>query len=335
MTRLMGIVGFLCIFVPCSARSVPTDDTTKAVIDVLKHAHDANLGRYPSGKLRVLYRSGTLDPTRSVPDRHESVEADVQWLGDEVRTVLKRWGPDKTEPDRSGPPSLREVCILNRVSIASYNYMSTIFVEPIAGKTVSPEYRLAPTDCWYASQLFEGRSCLEGFLPGKNSPSSAPGVVVTVLPGADGTVRLNLAKIVEKASLDVTYSYALDGNVIRFALDSSVSGMKVKGDYQWERDPRGRVRLRKFERRKELKHGSATRNLYEIVEVLDFDPDFVPSREVFRLESLKVPEGTIVQDKVSGKTYRTGDRAISKVSEKFEDLIAAARSRGFSSPLRR
>ena len=333
MSRSTRLVLTSAFFFTISGPPLATaDDSGPAVVDILKKAHDANLDRYPAGKMRVIVHKGQRDPSKLSEERHEYREVQLQWSGDEIRTDLVDRGMREGVPDASSTVVGRETYILDRTRSISTNYRSTVIIEPIAGKVLSPEYSFTPKLGWYLSQIHPDYPCIKAFLPGKGSPISAPGATFQMENIADGEVRLTMRKPLEHSSLTTSYSYHLDGNVTEFFLDNPDGGPKIRGKFDWKRDPLGRVYLTKLDRTVNLRHKSRPIEMYEVYEVTEFDPSFRPSKDVFQIRSLKLRAGTMVEDRLSGRRYRTGDLPVESVAEKLDDLIPTLRSTGFSTP---
>lgn len=305
--------------------------TPPEAIELLAQAERANEARYPSGSMKVQISRGHRDNQDKNSDKHEVIQARSVWSGGFVRTELSRWGPSNTIPTLDEPAYERETCILDRSKSILYPNTHIVVIEPIAGKDIGAEYQLTPKNYWYASQVGQGFPAVKVFDPsviGKELPNT----MISLGRATPNILHLRLKRKTEDLSFDSWFSLDLDGNPTRCETIDVSEGIRFTRLFTWDRDRKGRVYLKKLDRKRVTeKGGGHTTMEYEEAETIDFDPDYRPDAAIFRLASIRVKANTVVDDGVSGKTYRLGDRDTASLLNSWDDLIELMRSRGFSS----
>lgn len=308
-------------------------EEVKAALRTLRDAHDANEERYPNGRMRVRLTTEHSNSADANLDSREAVDAIVTWSGDRVRTDFMKWqssGARKLDTSRPSPD--RGISIYDDKEIVMYRYNGRLFITPVLGNPVMPEHRLDPRRRWYLSQINEDVPCvrfLEDIL--KNAEGS-PHARFSCESDGQESVHISIHDEQDGSSMDAWYSYLLDGNLTRFELNSARTRVKDRAEYRWERDRKGRVYLARSEQVASypVKDAPGRYVSLERLEVSEFDPDYVPAPRMFELSSLELVKGTLVEDKVRGRTYRTGDRPIPTVADSLEELIREMKARGFA-----
>ncbi|MGC8644497.1 MAG: hypothetical protein ACP5XB_31930 [Isosphaeraceae bacterium] len=299
-------------------------------IELLKQAQAANQSRYPSGELRFLSSKRQVGQL-SFFDRSR---VHLVWQHDKVWAEVERWLHHTHDVDmKSTPPTERVEYIVNGLNcVEYYPALQRAFVTAAVRGSLPEKLWASPAARWYSPWTLASAGLTWGKIL---SPTSLPGtdpaaVHYKVTDQAGSIVRVLRHEDKYGGDVDMSFSLPLDGNVVDYEIREPVSSYTGKGSCDWEKDSRGRLYLARstYSEGRRLP-GESISNVYKY-EMLHFDPDFKPPARRFDMASLSFPEGVVVENQITGRRQRVGDRPVDSVEGRIKALIEIMRSRGFA-----
>lgn len=299
-------------------------------IELLKQAQTANQSRYPSGELRFLCSKRQVGQLSFF----ERSRVHLVWQHDKVWAEVERWLHHTHDFDiKRTPPTERVEYIVNGLNcVEYYPAMQRAFVTAVVWGSLPDEVRWSPAAHWYSDwPLASGRLTWGKILSPSSLPDTDPSAVhYTVTEQAGSIVRVLRHEDKYGGDIDMSFSLLLDGNVTAYESREPTSGYTGKGTCEWEKDARGRVFLARSTYTDAAKRpGESCSNVYKY-ETLHFDPDFKPAMGRFDMASLALTNGVVVENQITGRRHRIGDRPVDSVEGQIKTLIELMRSRGFA-----
>lgn len=297
-------------------------------LTLLRNAQRSCEGRYLEGELTVRLRWGQTGKVTI----HNYAEARVIWSGEKSWSEVVRRGVRGRDQPPEGEPFEHQQWIVDDVKAIQYvPHSRRVFITRNATEEPPLEARLAPADCWFGRWGGKGTSWVQLLDPRMITlvDNSKIRYAIRELPNR----QLEVARRDDNLKSEARLVFALrdDGNVVKYDLRMPSSRYTRRGRCDWVRDAQGRCYLarREEEFEQETEHGRAA--VYTIYETTHFNPDLHADPKLFRLESLKLPIGTQVEDSGTGRRWRTGDQPIDGVAERLGSLAERMRMRGFAS----
>ena len=125
------------------------------------------------------------------------------------------------------------------------------------------------------------------------------------------------------------FSLPLEGNVLSYEIREPASEYGAAGTNVWEKHGSNGVYLKRATLDEYLIHEGRKSSKHVEYETLAFDPNFVACPDRFELSSLSLPGGTLVENLITGRRYRVGDRLPEAVEERLRPLIESMKTKGF------
>lgn len=312
-----------CVFLaafPSKGSSGPIQDSDlprfNMVLDILK----SRPGMYPHGKLHARVERGTLNP-RVVA---ESLDCDFEWDGTNHRCEGTRFVFDgKGAVTESG---VHFVAYKRgndyRIHQKGFNMVS--LRDPRKGLATMTD--LYPDTAWFTvlgrpwSFFLEDEVYKQGVANYEVVSPSNDALQVSVTRKDSAVLRFDL-------------SLACDGNLVGYELLDDNASVSGHGSLEWERDGKNRFSLKSKSTTLKTWNPTTrqTRQGFETLEITKFDPNYAPVGSRFQLELSKLPPGTLINDEINKKQYRSGGRVPEEsIDDKFAPLIQLMKRQGFS-----
>jgi hypothetical protein len=304
-------------------------------LDLLREAQSANAGRYAHGELRATLQW----EQKGAFTASDYAETRLVWAGAMVRAEVLDWGRHnhdfRPEPGKAN----REYWIIKPQRLVVYMPGTKGVTITSPAKSVPKDRVLLwPSASWYGRLCGLGISWREILDPQRFWAEDVQGTgaefpLFSATDKADDLVEITVLYPRYKAEYRLLFSFAMDGNPLKYEFKEPSPSRVTSGSCDWRRDERGRLFLsRRVQEVVYLETDTKARYEYN---VLSFNPDVIPDRRQFELDSLNVPAGTIVSDELNGRRRRVGDRPVSGVVPSLDGLIDLMRSRGFASTERK
>jgi hypothetical protein len=300
-------------------------------LDLIRDAQKANVGRYPGGELKATLRWGQ-DGRIST---HGYAETRLIWADDKLRADVLDWGDHNHEFRPEPGKAHQEYWIVERQRLVSYipDIRRVLITSPTR---LSPPTRIlmSPAASWYGRFCGTGESWHEQLDPGRvwaadTKKTDAEYPVQSVTKKSTDLIEVVVQYPRYKANLRLVFSLAADGNAVEYELKEPSPERIVSGVCEWQRDDQGRLHLAK-RRQEQVFVDSKTKSYLEYT-LLTFNPDYIPDKKLFEIDSLHLPDGTSITDELTGRNRRIGDRPVPTVVNRLGEMIDVMRTRGFAS----
>ncbi len=303
----------------------PTDASD--MLDALRDAQKANIGRYPSGEMHVIFRQGEIGAVTS----HGYADCRVQWSGRKVRTTVERWRLKNRGEVPTTPSSFQEQWLVDETRAACFTpHSQRVTVDPLSTHEPPVYALLAPETSWYGAWGGRGANWLDYLTPELMINVDHSQVTYQVKPINEDQTEVMIRNPVYNLSAKLTMSLRTDGNVIaNEAIAPGGNSPEKAGICHWKQDGKGRWYV--ASRKEDLTfRTSGNAVMYYELETVEFSPDrkIDPSR--FTIESFGVRDGGTIRDGVEGQLFRVGDRSVESVANQLDGLAKTLRVRGFA-----
>jgi len=299
------------------------------LLKIVKEAQAANKDRHPHGKMEFLY----IVRQKDRGEKWDISKVRMEWDGESEWCDLERWLRRDQRPALDETPDEKAQYILHNGKIHAYHASAQkLFIEGAVWGNLPEELRLRPVPGWYSPlTLSQARLTWDRIL----DPASVPETKSSVF---DFVTRSNGPSLFEVTRRDVNtggsatmvFSLALEGNVVSYAVDEPISTYHADGTCVWEAAPNGGLFLKEHKLVRSFKAGEGMTVMEHAYETLSHDPTHRPAKTRFDLKSLSMPGGVLVEDRVSGRRWRTGDSNVNAMESQLNDLKEHMKRRGFS-----
>jgi hypothetical protein len=320
--------GFWAIVLGCTLCAQAGSDIFSPDLELLRTAHSANLTRYPSGELRAILRVGQYSPV----EVHKQHDCRVVWLDDKIWTRDESWEVKSRDENKMGVnPGHKLEWIIDRGKTIVYHPAGRdVIVSPRTSNELQLETMLVPGRTWYSLLGIEAYSWNAVLGNTRGGKTRTDGAIYEVDRLNDGQVKVQVSTNGTAMKAQSLFSWKYDGNLTRFESTDPELKTTDRCTCEWSRDDHGRVYLKRSIRDSEAFLRNTNVRTYKEIEILSFNPDYHVTPSLFTLDTLKLPGGVDIHDRVRGRVRRTGDAPIVKVSGELDTLIREMRSRGFS-----
>lgn len=275
----------------------------RALLDVLSAAQVTGQASFPHGALTAQVHTKNVGGTL---DEAVDVVANVIWNGSSTY-----WKYKQTLIYTGEAPEITEAeMIQTKDLLIGYwpdRKMAMLYSDGLGG--YRPELRLRPDPQWFVVGVGI-RRWSEMFDVG--TPERPPKVKFDKLEVSDNGDQIVVRRFLNGASLRISASPKFGGNVVDYEVTpSSDSPMWFRGTYDWKKLPDKRFWLKHYEYAMAVNGDkSHPGRTYELT-VTDFNPEPTIAPDRFRFESLKVPEGTLIEEvsNAGSKRHRQGEKA--------------------------
>ncbi len=328
---VIGLAVTVQVCWPASGDESPPVVGDPSLLIMMRDAQHANEGRYAWGEADVIAEIGR----RGEPPLRRVV-ANVRWDGDQQRII-------GTSIDRGTPPGESAPRIFKGSFDLIYRDGRSVVYDPdsrvmtISAISQGGQFlltQLRPQDWWHGKINGEGRLWSEQFDTILRRP---PEFLRHVRVRRLGDDQIEMIRDSGAAGwYRLVSSLRDDGNLVLVEMVIPESDFEEKQSYRWTRDERGRCYLKscRVERHAPKRDGRSTGGLYLNYDVTRFDPDQHPAQSTFEDRSIRVAPGTVVDDRITGKRRRIGDRPVEGMNAALDRLVPELKSRGFAAPLR-
>lgn len=333
-----GCIAVLLLRVaPSSAQDQVSPSPIDGDVKLLKMVIDAqraNLERYPFGDMDVIAKSGPLGQPYQ-----RRVQARVRWDGDHQRLtgVATDLAP---EGDGGMAKYLEKSFDLLYRDKRSFMYVAEHHRMTVADIAKSGPYELTflrPRDCWYGSFDGRGSNWADTYEAMLRIPAD---VLKHVRARRLDEDRVEIARDKgASGSFRALFSLKDDGNMVSYHTEFLERGQRQERSYSWSRDSKGRCYLAacRIERQSRVRRSRTGNEQFQVVsistyEVSRFDAETRPAPSIFELRDLKVAPGTLIDDRITGKRRKLGDRPEEDMGKLLDKLVPELKSRGLADP---
>lgn len=310
----------------CIQTQVAGDDPDLALIRSAQHA---NIGRFPQGELKATFRIGQTAPV----EKHDVHHCLVVWSGDRIWTSVESWVDHRhSEIDTSMPPARTGQWIVDRGRSYVYSPVAQrVTITPASGMEPPTEAKLSPTLSWFSPLGSPERTWHWYLTLNERIGPGGPRVIFETSRPRGDQVAVLISSLGHPPTARMVFSLPDDGNLVKYEGTYPESGLIESCECRWARDTSGAVYLKQNEITIDSKKPGREGTIYKKLEVTHFNPRHSVSADRFSLSSLKLPPGTVIDDQITGRTSRVGDRPTQSVLGQLDSLIGEMQSRGFAS----
>lgn len=315
-----------------AAAGVPVEGDVQ-LLRMVRDAQITNAAQFQRGAMRCKIHDRRVDL---------QIDATVVWDGEKTfwEYELSERMPRTEGTNQPKGRRTEKGRFIEEGKLRSFYFPESRFAQIInnGNQGYRDQFKVRPKDLWFK---MEGIHVWAEFL----NPDAEPPPIFSLTVRRDGDDRVIMERRNQRNDvMTVVASLAQDGNIIQYesaphsgneSLPKDSRSFWRWGRYQWAKDARGVWYLKHYEYKRSSTGSPTELNFDFVVDVESFNPnpDIPPDR--FKLASLKLPNGTTVEEiGPNPKTYRIGGKQDAVKQDTLDSLSDLLRSKAFIRPKR-